>query len=213
MVEEDTTGGGVRPGRIPRRLRERIPELLVEAFSVMLAVLVALAVDAWREDRSNRELAERAQASIVEEIQTNRAELASAADSNDELLGQLGRYLNDGDEDALSGFDFSFSLLTSAAWQTAQMTRAAHFLDFDWVTRVARLYDLQELYDRAQSAVVDEFGAGGPDEAQLEEFLRKLQARISLAATLQDELLEAYEEVLTESGSGAGDLAPEADGA
>ncbi len=56
-------------------LRRKLPELLVEGFSVALAVLLALAVDEWRENRSNLELAQRAEASIMAEVGSNRSRL------------------------------------------------------------------------------------------------------------------------------------------
>ncbi|MEJ2336583.1 MAG: hypothetical protein P8Y26_13275 [Gemmatimonadales bacterium] len=167
---------------MPGRLRSKLPELLVEAFSVMLAVLVALAVDEWRQSRADEELAALARASIavLEALAGEVATLAGGADS-----AEIG---------------FNFALLSSAAWQTAQVTRATQFLDFDWVRRIARLYHLQELYDDRQAAVVDMMGTigGEPDEAA--EMLQAIGGRIRIVLSLQDGLIDAYEQVLQEAG-------------
>ena len=95
---------------------------------------------------------------------------------------------------------FNVALLSSAAWQTAQVTRATQFLDFDWVRRIARLYHLQELYDDRQAAVVDMMGTigGEPDEAA--EMLQAIGGRIRIVLSLQDGLIDAYEQVLEEAG-------------
>jgi hypothetical protein len=68
------------------RLREKLPELLLEAASVVFAVLLALAVDEWRETRSRNALAARARASILEEIRGNATELRNTRDNNRALL-------------------------------------------------------------------------------------------------------------------------------
>jgi hypothetical protein len=63
---EPTATQAAGPGSLRPRLREKLPELLLEAVSVVFAVLLALAVDEWREPRSRNTLA--ARASILEEI-------------------------------------------------------------------------------------------------------------------------------------------------
>jgi hypothetical protein len=185
-----------------RRLWARIPEFMVQAFSVMLAVLIALAVDEWREERANQELAATARANILEEIEGNRDELAGVGSLNAALLERIAGYI-DGVEstspESLS-VNFEFALLSTAAWQTAQMTRAAHFLDYDWMARVARLYSLQELYDRSQTAVVDHMSQGTVPEEELPRFLQTLQARVALVATLYGGLAQEYADLLDGTG-------------
>jgi hypothetical protein len=186
-----------------RRLRARIPEFMIEAFSVMLAVLIALAIDEWREDRANQELAATARANILEEIEANRDELAGVGGLNAALVERIADYV-DGVEstsaDSLS-VEFEFALLSTAAWQTAQMTRAAHFLDYDWMARVARLYNLQKLYDRSQTAVVEHMSLGEVPEEELPQFLQTLQARVTLVTTLHDGLAQEYADLLAGSHS------------
>jgi hypothetical protein len=69
QAERSESEATERPGLRPR-LREKLPELLLEAVSVVFAVLLALAVDEWRETRSRNALAARARASILEEIRS-----------------------------------------------------------------------------------------------------------------------------------------------
>ena len=63
--------------------------------SVMFAVLLAFAVDQWREDRSNTELAARARASILAEIAANRSELLDSRSQHDNLRQQLTQNLEE----------------------------------------------------------------------------------------------------------------------
>ena len=182
------------------RLKSKLPELLLEAFSVMLAVLVALAADSWREDRQNRELAELARARILEEVRGNLEEVRGTRADHAALIEALSSEISALEAGADSAqIGFNFALLSSAAWQTAQVTRATQFLDFDWVRRVATLYHLQELYDQRQAAVVEIMGTmgGGPEQAAAT--LREIGGRIRIVLELQNGLMEAYEELLAET--------------
>jgi hypothetical protein len=195
---------GEKELRVRRRLVEKLPELLLEAASVMFAVLVALAVDEWRDDRANMELAARARESILAEVETNRAELLDGRADNEAMLGTLEeglRQLKEGREGRIS-IDFSFALLSAAAWQTAQVTQATHFMEFDWVTRVARLYDMQDVYDGSQTAILERIsGFGNISDENAEEHLRGLTGRLLILLEFQDSLLEGYAEILGEAGN------------
>ncbi len=166
----------------------------------MLAVLVALAVDAWREDRTNQVLADLARTSILDEARGNLEEIQSTRADHIAVLEALASEvatLEGGGDSAQVGFNFA--LLSSAAWQTAQVTRATQFLDFDWVRRIARLYHLQELYDDRQAAVVDMMGAIGGEPEEAAKQLETIGGRIRIVLSLQDGLIDAYEQVLAEA--------------
>lgn len=185
---------GLRP-----RLREKLPELLVEAVSVVFAVLLALAVDEWREDRSHKALAERARAGILEEIRGNEAELRISREKNRALLRQVeeARLQIEQRRDASLQFNFRIALLSSAAWNTAQMTQAAGFLDFDWLRRVSNVYELQGVYVTSQAAVVDRISS---ISEILEDDPRRMLAiisdRLQVTLGIQDSLLEEYGKIL-----------------
>jgi hypothetical protein len=186
--------GGLRP-----QLREKLPELILEAVSVVLAVLLALAVDEWRETRSQNALAERARLSILEEIRSNEAELRGTREANHALLQQIQETLAGGRQGPEMSLEFNFqiALLSSASWDTAQMTQAASFLDFDWVRRVSKVYEFQDLYVTSQSVVVDRIsGISEILENDPFQMLRIIAGRLRANLELQDSLLEKYEEVL-----------------
>lgn len=187
---------GLRP-----RLREKLPELILEAASVVFAVLLALAVDEWRETRSREALAARARASILEEIRGNQTELRNTRDNNRALLQKIEEALSQLTQkrEASLQFHFEIALLSSSAWNTAQMTQAANFLDFDWLRSVSNVYELQGLYVTSQSAVVDRIsGISELFEGDPRRMLTIIAERLRVALKVQDELLEEYGEVLGE---------------
>lgn len=157
----------------PRRfsLRQRLPELLIEGASVAFAVLLALAVDQWRESKSNDGLAERAEQSILAEVRTNLGHLEDQAHHRDSLIAytrEVRASLVDGAD--LDGINVNVSpaLLTRTAWETAQVTRALHFMDYDRVAQIGRIYEIQVLYEDAEDALV-RLLAGGLSQLNWDE--------------------------------------------
>jgi hypothetical protein len=193
----------LRP-RVRDQLRAKLPEILLEAASVVLAVLLALAVDQWREARSNRELAARARRSIVAELDANRRELEGSFEANQRALEQLRRTLDALEahpdmKDMQVQLGVSLAELSDAAWQTARSTQAPQFLDFDWLIRVARIYERQALYESTQrqmldhvSAAISEFATARSPAAIVGPFRGRLQTFQDLAVKLQ----QGYDDVL-----------------
>lgn len=189
----------VGPGGLRLRLRDKLPELLLEAASVVFAVLLALAVDEWRETQSRNALAARARASILDEIRSNESELRNIRDNNRALLHRIEETLLRVKQEPETSLEFHFeiALLSSASWHTAQMTQAANLLDFDWLRRVSNVYELQELYVTSQSAVVDRLsGISEILEDDPQRMLTIIAERLRVALRIQDSLLEDYAKVL-----------------
>jgi cell division protein ZapA (FtsZ GTPase activity inhibitor) len=197
---EAATARAARPGGLRPRFREKLPELLLEAVSVVFAVLLALAVDEWRETRSRNALAARARASILEEIRSNDSKLRNTRDSNRALLQRIEETLSrvERREPEISlEFNFKIALLSSAAWQTAQMTQAANLLDFDWLRGVSNAYELQGIYLTSQSAVVDRIsGISEILEDDPQRMLTIIAERLRANLSIQDSVLEEYAKVL-----------------
>jgi hypothetical protein len=195
--------GGALPPRlaevrlIRRTLREKLPEIMLEAASVVFAVLLALGVDEWRDVRAKQELAVRAQASVVAEVRGNLGELRQTWQTNRQVLAELSRQAQAVDSPAtrrLTGsVDISLAQLSSAAWQTAQATQASASIDYDWMLRAARLYDLQALYAQSQAAVLDDLSRIDPDARRS---LLSLRARLAVQQELGAGLLKAYDDLL-----------------
>ena len=193
------------PGGLGLRLRDKLPELLLEAVSVVFAVLLALAVDEWRETQSQKALAARARASILEEIRSNESELRNTRDTNRALLQRTEEALLRVKQEPETSVQFNFqvALLSSSSWHTAQMTQAANFLDFDWVRRVSKVYELQDLYVTSQSAVVDRISGISEilDGDDPQRMLTIIAERLRVALRIQDSLLEEYAKVLGKPGT------------
>lgn len=191
-----TTPGPLPLPSLKERLKAKAPEIVVEACSVVLAVLLALAVDEWREDRSHRELAARAQATILAEVRANLEELKKDRAATAKLIERLPA------EDSLASgssakvwITISFSRLSSAAWNTAQSTQAAQYFEYSWMMRAARLYEIQSVYLATQTSVLNHI-AGAIGEADKAALVRGLRSRYFVMQNLADNVLGAYTELL-----------------
>jgi hypothetical protein len=126
---------------------QKVAGLLVEAGMIVFAVMVALGVEEWRNERGLEDFADRVQESVVAELEANLEELRSTAPSLRATQATLGQVVATGDLSLLSN-DVSFELpeISSAAWSAAQSSEAGPYLDYEWVIQVARAYESYELY-------------------------------------------------------------------
>lgn len=177
-------------------LRERLPEILLEAFSVLIAVLLAFAVEEWRDDRELAERAAEARSAIVAEIDRNRDELEQAQEDLQTTLDQLeAAAAARKKEQSPEGLSLSvdIALLSSAAWKTAMATDSSRRLDYAWMLQISELYELQDLYMRAQWDVVratSELTAA--PNASVDDVLKRVHGEYRLLRTLHGGLMDAY---------------------
>ncbi len=138
-------------------LRERLPEILIEAGSVVFALLLALAANDWRDAHQRRELGEQARASLLAEVGANRQELARTLAENQAELDDLAARLAPARQDTSRSMRWSMSLaqLSSASWRTAQATQAASGIPFAALLPISRVYETQDIYTREQLVLLD----------------------------------------------------------
>jgi hypothetical protein len=197
-VKDDGTPA---PFRLRVHIREKLPEIVLEASSILIAILLAFGVDEWREKRSQDALAERARRTIVAELAANRIELLGTRAANAQTLEGIPKQvaaLGGGrDGDVRTGMNLS--QLSAAAFTAAQTTQAAQFVDFDWLVRIGRTYELQRTYVAAQDSALAEVGVSGGAIAGGEHprtVLLRIESRLRTLQELADGLIAAYEEAI-----------------
>ena len=194
----------------PGLMRRKLPELLLEAAMIFFAVMLALAAEEWREKRDRLELADRALRSVVEEIRSNFEELETTGAGNTErleaasvILAELEAGRDPGDAD----IGLEVALLSSAAWHSAQMSQAVQYLDFDLMRKLSEVYEIQDLYERVQTAAVNNM-TEAIRTAQDDPAAAVRQGVISLTvlSDLRTDIAEVYRNTLEELelDSGAG---------
>ena len=135
--------------------RARVVGLMAEATMVVFAVLVALALEEWRQEQRLLQLAERAQASVVAEVEANLEELDGARPSLLRAQEALGEVLATEDL-TLIGDELNLELpdLSSTAWEVAQGSEAAPYFEYEWVIRMARAHEILDVYSNATEEII-----------------------------------------------------------
>ena len=180
------------------RGERRLGSLLAEAAMVVFAVLVALAVDQWREDREIASQVARAQAGVEAELRSNREELGTGSasvqamfDTVSSMVGRMrrGEVVREGN---LAGELPEFS---DAAWETARVTGAVAHMPYEWILRTARVYDTQVLAREAHRQVLSSLGGVVARGLEM-ELLQDLQGELFIALQVYADLTTKYEAAL-----------------
>lgn len=161
--------------------------LSVEALLVVLSVLLALALNSWREGRINEALALRSLQSVVDEADVNCSRIRifqeyhrSVADREREPEGtQVGLIRND-------------------AWNSAQSTGAASYIDYDIAATIGKVHAYQADHRTIMEAHMQAMftALGGAKELKREGIHGAADiATIRELVRIQEQLLDAYEEL------------------
>jgi hypothetical protein len=188
------------------KLREKFPELMLEAGMVVLAVLAALAVEEWRDVRQQHELADRALAVVLAEIQANAAELGRNRAGNQTLLDDVVAADRAGELPDDFNLTFEYSLISTSGWETARVTQATHFMPIERVQELSQLYGLQGLYQSAQDKVlafIFDIGAVARDDP--DKIPSMVRGPLSQAVMMDQLLGQAYDSLLIRIERDGGD--------
>lgn len=183
---------------IRTRLLEKLPEILIEAASVVSALILALALNQWNESREIAARASSARAAILAELTENRGEIERARPALKAIVQDLRGVIGNKDSSVRQlNVNLGVSLLSSAAWRAALATQATQTIDFQWMTKVAKVYELQDNYLRVQASAVEQLTSipADPDLAG-PQVAGMLVSRMRGLEQLADGLVVAYTDVL-----------------
>jgi hypothetical protein len=152
----DSANDGIAATTPSRRRRIDWRPILLEAFFVVLGVVLALAANEWRQAIVDRRSATTALESIREELDANRQSVLLSLkyhlQLSDTLIVILRQAAARGDSASPPGirvFSQGFvhpAQLLSTAWETAAATDAVRHMSHDDVLVLARVYDQQRRY-------------------------------------------------------------------
>ena len=208
LPTDDPVPAAVPPATLGARLALRLPEIVIQALFLLVAVVLAFAVEEWREARELDRLALEARNAILQEVARNRDELVESSQETSEAIGLLDAALASpapgGTEPRQLPVNLELALLSSAAWNTAQSTEASRRMNYAWMLQVSQAYELQALYHQAQWTAVEALVTlkSTTDEASQLANARALLGRIRLARSLGETLQEDYD-AITKGAAGA----------
>jgi len=119
----------------------RIPwaQLVIEAVLVILSVVLALALNSWRENTVNDDLAKQAVRNIRTEVEANWERVKERIQYHKALRDSL-------QENPEMGVALKPAFIQNDAWETAQAMQAAAHIDFEVAAQASKIHGLQEMY-------------------------------------------------------------------
>ena len=174
-------------GKIP------FQKLLIEVFSIVLGVLLALGVNQWREQKGNETLARAALANVVSELESNLKLLTLINTNNAAALESISE--QEGDEPVV----FVPGLqLQETAWGSLLSTGVSAYVDYSTILKISETYAIQDVYkglgaqvtQAEMTATAYSVAAGTvvDDQVLKSEFLGYFE----LLVEIERQLLESY---------------------
>lgn len=196
-----------------QRLREALPRIVLESFFIVASILLALAVNEWRQRRANETLAQKAVENFRLEITHNKKEVESALPYHRDVASKIATFLEDPENLASLTAELPIVLLNTFAargvgepdlrttsWDTASATNALIHLDYDLIHRLAGTYETQRMgVERTWNAIIQgllERRSFEQPSARKEAVLFLHQAFTELASQ-EAALLKSYEKTLS----------------
>ena len=196
-----------------------LPQVIIESILIVVSILVALGLDAWRENREDEEFVRAALTNFAIEITQNQGRVDLAAPFNLGLRRVLGQHFDAGDISSVDEFvnmveSYSPAELQSTAWDTALATGSLAKMDYNLVTALSLTYSLQDRYDSTTRA--------GKSELTNPQYLSDDKLRLAIynsirfldgVTGMEAELAVTYSEAARVISSAIGKLDSESDAA
>lgn len=183
--------------------RSWLPKVLFESLLIVFSILLALAVDEWREDRQTQKRVDQALESFAGEIQRNREAVARVLPYHERLQGHFRKLARSGtarsirDMMSMEGFKgFSPVTFESSAWRTAVATGVLTNLDFKTASLLSRLYTAQDDYAASQKMIFGVIQPTSFTEATLPMTISILNGYMTDIVIGEQDLLQSYDTIL-----------------
>ena len=170
--------------------------ILLEMFSVVFAVLLALGVNEWRSGRSNEELGVAAYQQITREIKNNHKKISRIIENHNKILEDIDSVivrLKQNRTDITFG-QIIFETPSSTAWEAAKLTTAVNYLEYEKVEKITGVYSSQKAYSNVSDRVFQElvFFVPDKDPAKMIDQMRRQKVYLLNLISIENQLVEEY---------------------
>ena len=177
-----------------------LPRVIFESALITVSILLALALDEWREDREDVRTVEQALSNFLSEIEQNKARVDDAGPFNRGLRNVLDRHLQEDDIGSVKEFisiveSYNPVVLQSTAWDTALATGSVTKMDYSLVSALSLTYGLQNRYQQAsRDGMFDLTSPQNLSADRLELSVYNSVRYLDNVTSMEAELSAAYEE-------------------
>ena len=180
-----------------------LPRVLFESFLITISILVALALDEWRENRQDEQAIQQALSNFVSEIQRNKARIEDTAPFNRGLLEVLRNHYENRDIGSVDDYvnmveSYAPAELRTTAWETALATGSLAEMEYDLVSVLSFTYGKQSDYQIAtRSGMADLTSLQNLANDRLELATYNAVRYLTGISGLESELNVIYDEALS----------------
>jgi len=192
--------------KLKYKFAERVPDILLESFFIVIALLLALALDQWRDEQKGQELAKNAKSAIYAELTDNKKKLDDKIIAHEKILEAINSYIKKVDEKESNAneleFEYTMVLISSSAWNSAKMTQVVQSFSFKEITSFSQMYQMQDLYLSNQDKIIDKvMEMGELKEGELHGFAKGLAHRLAILIEINKSFSKGLESVISQSSS------------
>ncbi|HEX8695116.1 MAG TPA: hypothetical protein VF746_22075 [Longimicrobium sp.] len=185
-------------------LVSQLPEIVLQCIVLVISIVVALAVDQWTSERSDRELALQSLDSFELEIRQNQRRLEDSGPFRAGLREVLVRMEESGRLGTMDEFYSTVGLealrpphLLDTAWQAALVTDALSRMDYATVSALSLTYSRQDRYRSfSEEGLPAALRPGGTPGAEAPAAIRSTILYLSEAIEDEEELVVVYQQAL-----------------
>ena len=178
-----------------------VKTLLIEVFSIVLGVLLALGLSEWSEERQHRAQADIALANILLELESNETLLVAIHDNNTATITAMKEASpgEDQNQNFIPGLQ-----LQETAWEAFLSTGLSNYANYDDVLTLSQLYSIQDIYKQLglqlveASMQVSAFAVVQEREINDDQFQKQFLVYFEMLSAIEERLLISYDEVAAE---------------
>lgn len=175
-------------------------KLTLEFLSITFAVFLGLFLNQWSDNLKNENLAKQSIDNILSEITDNKTKVQDMIIVHKSVIIKLDSILtllDNSDEHGETNLDLNFQLISSTSWETAKLTQAIVYMDFDIVSDIAGIYDFQHYYESIVKDFVIDNVFNKPEKRDA-EFMRRIKNFLNAIIPIENNLVEYYDYIQTE---------------
>jgi hypothetical protein len=177
-----------------------IQTLLIEVFSIVLGVLLALGMNEWREQRAHQSQVKAALQNISHELRSNLEMLTTIHENNTATVDAIAKS-GEAEADTADNRTFIPGLqLRKTAWETLQSTGVSNYADYETMLQLSGTYSMQGVYTQTGVLLTEAamnmtaFAVANGKEVDNEKFSRQFYDYFAMLVRVEEELLKSYRE-------------------
>ena len=184
--------------KYPRSLKT----ILIEVFSIVLGVMLALGVSEWQQEREYAQLADTALANVAWELKSNLEVLTRIHENNAETIALAQADADDPDASTEDRQFIPGVQMRSTAWEALLSSGLSNHIEYQLLLSLSEIYSSQGIYRQMGLQIVEAsmsmaaMATVNQTELDNEVFQEQFGSFFNMLLQMEETLLEGYEETI-----------------